>query len=297
MHTSVVTRLAPTPSGYLHAGNAYNFLMNWLTARAAGGRVLLRMDDLDAARVRDEYLDDVFRTLDWLGLDWDLGPTGVDDFKKNWSQTLRTDRYHQTLHRLAHMGLLFACTCSRKTLQGAAVYPRVCNHKNIPLHAPDVAWRLAVDEETHTPFTDAALGDVTFATGRLAGCAVMRRRDAVPAYHIASLTDDVHFGVNHIVRGMDLLPSTALQLHIASLLDEKGFLQTRFWHHALLADAGGNKLSKSAGSTSLRHLRENGYRSVQLLRDFAAWQGIEEAEEVNGLQNLVQIWRQRATHP
>lgn len=292
MDTSIITRLAPTPSGYLHVGNAYNFLLNWLAARAVGGKVLLRIDDLDSARVRDEYLDDVFYTLDWLGLDWDLGPQNVPDFKQNWSQTKRIPAYQNMLKRLAEKNLLFACECSRKMLEGHSVYPRRCNHKQLPLHTADVAWRLAIEELDITTFEDLRLGHVAFETGLQAGCAVMRRRDGVPAYHIASLTDDLAFGVNFIARGMDLLPSTALQLHLAHYLGAESFLKTRFLHHALITDTDGRKISKSAGDTSLKYLRENGMKASELIRAFAHWQGIKMQQEIQTAHGLVDLWNE-----
>lgn len=297
MHPPILSRLAPTPSGYLHTGNAYNFLLNWLAARSTNGRVLLRIDDLDAARVRDEYLDDIFRTLEWLGLDWDIGPTGTDDFKKNWSQTLRAAEYAQTLQCLTEKNALFACTCSRKMLGDAPVYPRVCNAKNIPLDTPDVAWRLHIDETARTVFEDLESGHIIFETGQKTGCAVLRRRDGVAAYHIASLTDDLTFGINYIARGMDLLPSTALQLHIASQLDAQPFLQTRFLHHGLVETADGRKLSKSAGDTSLNALRENGMQPADLLRGFAARQGLNDAHDIRDVYGLAKIWPLREIRP
>lgn len=293
MDSPIVSRLAPTPSGYLHLGNAYNFLLNWLWARAVGGKVLLRIDDLDATRVRDEYLDDVFLTLDWLGLDWDIGPAGVDDFKKNWSQTLRVDDYRNTLKRLIEKNKLFACACTRKLLEGTSMYPRTCNHKNIPLDTPDVAWRLHIDESATSVFRDRLLGPVSFATGKQAGCAVMRRRDGIPAYHVASLTDDIRFGITRIARGMDLLPSTALQLYLAQCLDEPAFPRIQFLHHPLVSDAQGHKLSKSAGHTSLRHLREKGWHAADLIRSFAAWQGLQNADHAQTVNDLCEIWNDK----
>ena len=290
MGLPVISRLAPTPSGYLHVGNAYNFLLNWLSARASGGKVLLRIDDLDSDRVRDEYLDDIFRTLERLGLDWDIGPSSVADFKQNWSQTLRTDEYRKTLARLADRGLLFACTCSRKQLEDFATYPRHCNPKQIPLSTPDVAWRLDMEKIAVDSFEDRLWGHVRFETGAQVGCAVLRRRDAVPAYHIASLTDDLSFGVNFIARGMDLLPSTALQLRLAKLLDEPAFARTVFWHHALVSGADGEKLSKSAGATSLKQGREKGLPVSALLRDFARWTGMEDVTDVQTAADLLPFW-------
>jgi glutamyl-tRNA synthetase len=112
------TRIAPTPSGFLHAGNAVNFLITHELARAARGTLLLRIDDLDAERARPEYLDDIFRSLEWLGIDWDEGPTGPEDFLRNWSQRSRIERYSELLLGLRKGGHLYACECSRKAVPG-----------------------------------------------------------------------------------------------------------------------------------------------------------------------------------
>src|SRR5690606_41399145 len=120
----LVTRIAPTPSGLLHLGNAWSFTLTWLAARAAGGHVWLRIDDLDAARAQDEYLEDIFASLRWLGLDWDSGPRDVADFKARYSQTLRLDRYRAAVETLKAGGHLYACTCTRSQLRGAGpIYP------------------------------------------------------------------------------------------------------------------------------------------------------------------------------
>ncbi|MEZ0610623.1 glutamate--tRNA ligase family protein [Fibrella sp. WM1] len=248
----MLTRIAPTPSGYLHLGNAVNFVLTWLAARQRGGQVLLRIDDLDADRKRPEYVADVFYTLDWLGLDYDLGPSGPDDFEANWSQRHRLARYEATLDRLVAAGAVYACGWSRKQLAELGdTYPAAIRTQNLPLDAPDVAWRFRADDGSDF---------------------VVRRRDGLPAYQIASLTDDIDFGVTHLVRGQDLYDSTRMQRELAerlklgtsspdkSITDPGTFLRAQVWHHPLLLDASGHKLAKSAGSgaagpTSIRAMR------------------------------------------
>ena len=110
-------RLAPTPSGYLHLGNAVNFVLTWLAARQRGAQLLLRIDDSDTARKRPEYVDDIFRAIDLLGLDYDLGPISSSDFEANWSQRHRYDQYVSTLNSLREAGALYACGLSRRELQ------------------------------------------------------------------------------------------------------------------------------------------------------------------------------------
>lgn len=235
-------RLAPTPSGYLHAGNAINFLLNQEAARSQpGARLLLRIDDLDADRKRPEFVQDVFDTLAWLGIGWDEGPRSTGDFEQNWSQHLRLGLYQKLLQKLEKQGLVFACRKSRKDLAPfGGAYPPEFRAQNLPLDVPDVAWRVATPPGF--PMPDF----------------IVRRRDGLPAYQIASLADDVHFGITHIVRGEDLRASTAAQLFLAEKLGLTDFLKIRFWHHPLLTNAEGEKLSKSAGADSLRAMRARG---------------------------------------
>jgi glutamyl-tRNA synthetase len=234
-------RIAPTPSGLLHKGNAINFLLNHRAARQhQDGKLLLRIDDLDADRKRVEYLEDIFETLNWLGIDWDIGPQNVDDFEKNWSQFKRIDLYEATLRNLRASGLLYACQKSRKELDQLAKNPlEHLRNQGLSLDQKNVAWRIK------TPY-DFAMPDF-----------VVRRRDGVPAYQVASLTDDVHFGVTHIIRGQDLEASTKAQRFLAEILNLKAFSSIKIEHHPLVLGDNGLKMSKSKGATSLKFLREN----------------------------------------
>jgi len=127
------SRLAPTPSGYLHLGNACNFLLTWLWIRHLGGELWLRIDDLDQARVRPEYIEDIFQQLDWLGLDTDQGPRSVGELQKTWTQQLRTERYLSALTTLKNTGALYRCICSRRQWQALVGeeghYPGTCRHQ------------------------------------------------------------------------------------------------------------------------------------------------------------------------
>jgi len=226
-------RLAPTPSGYLHAGNVQHFQLIRQAAHSASphARILLRIDDLDAARKRPEYVQDVFDTLHWLGIAWDEGPQDAADFEAHWSQHLRLAHYQEALDALKVTGLLFACGKSRSELASFGEhYPPAFRSQGLSLDDPDVAWRIRTPEGF--PLPDF----------------VVRRRDGLPAYQVASLVDDQLFGVTHIIRGADLEASTAAQRFLASCLGWTGFLQTPVFHHPLLTDAQGEKLSKSAGA-------------------------------------------------
>ncbi len=258
-----LTRLAPTPSGYLHIGNAIGMLLTRRIAKESGARILLRIDDLDSDRVRPEYLDDIFESLKWLGVVWDLGPKDVDDHRRNWSQSLRIDRYFQLLERLRALNVLYGCTCTRAQLRGSHIYPGTCREKNISLDDPTAAWRIAVPEGAQAEVNLIAGGTITIDVSEVIGDVVLRQRPiggkpAMPAYQIASLSDDVESGTTLIVRGADLLPSTAMQLHLAQLLELDGFRSVRFLHHPLVLDPGGRKLSKSEGAFSLKAMRERG---------------------------------------
>lgn len=251
-------RLAPTPSGFLHAGNALNFILNWLVARYHGGSVLLRIDDLDAARKRPEYLLDIRDSLFWLGLDWDEGPGlhGVDfltDFERNWSQYRRMPLYINLLDRLRSQGKLFACAKSRSDLAATgAEYPQAFTEQGLSLDQADVAWRIYSPE----------------LTGSLKHF-IARRRDGIPAYQIASVADDLYFHITHVIRGEDLLESTRAQQYMARQLGEDKFLSINFLHHPLLLDHSGRKLSKSAGDTSLRSIRDTGAGPAEVYRQIA----------------------------
>ncbi len=280
------TRLAPTPSGLLHPGNGLSFIMTWCLARAAGGEVLLRIDDLDKARRRREYLEDIFVTLNWLGLDWDTGPTGVEDFLKNYSQHCRLDLYFDALRQLQAKGLLFACTCSRRQILARSpggLYPGTCRQRHLPFDGAATAWRVRVAPETVVRFREWKQGVRDYDLAEKMGDFVVRQKNGLPAYQVASLVDDLHFGIDFIVRGEDLLPSTAAQVFLAEQLSAKAFLEATFWHHGLLTDPEGGKLSKSKGAGSLREWRLSGRSPETLYRQAAAWLGLTPTGNLTGI--------------
>ncbi|QQR87738.1 MAG: tRNA glutamyl-Q synthetase [Flavobacteriales bacterium] len=262
------TRIAPTPSGFLHAGNGINFSAVWQLAKANNGTILLRIDDLDAERARTEYIDDIFSTLEWLGITWQEGPAGVEDFLKNWSQHQRMEQYEALLNDLRARDLLYACDCSRAQVAAASAdgsYRSTCRTLRKSLDDPNMAWRLKLPPNAAATFHELGNGIVQHAIG--GGDPVVRSRASGaapprPAYHVASLVDDHHFGISTVVRGEDLLPSTALQVHLAEVTGNTAFAQAHFLHHPLSTDAQGRKLSKSAGADALREWRAQG-RSPQ----------------------------------
>ncbi|WP_420457974.1 glutamate--tRNA ligase family protein [Neolewinella sp.] len=239
-----MTRLAPTPSGYLHAGNAANFAANALLAERYGTGLLLRIDDLDRARFRPEYLEDVFAVLDWLGTQPTQGPRDPADFEAHWSQEHRMPLYRDALAHLyrtwltsgaptpADAARLFACPCSRKELaDGRHAYD--CPTAAIPLDRPGVAWRINTRGlPLHDQMPDFAV----------------RKKDGRPSYQLACTVDDLHYGITHCARGEDLRASTAAQSLLSDLLGYPKLEQRiHFVHHPLLRE-GGDKLSKSQGA-------------------------------------------------
>ncbi|MDJ0366571.1 glutamate--tRNA ligase family protein [Hymenobacter sp. H14-R3] len=252
----ITGRLAPTPSGYLHLGNAVNFVLTWLLVRQAGGTLHLRIDDLDRARLRQAYLGNIFEVINWLKVEYDYGPSGPDDFLRHHSQLLHLPAYNYALRRLAlpgaapPPGLLYGSPRSRT---GGATAP-------VPLATPGVAWRARVPAGTTISWADGGQGAVNVSLAAEMPDFVVRKKDGVVAYQLASVVDDLRLGTTLIVRGHDLLPSTAAQLWLAGQVsDLKDFNQNtiQLFHHGLLTDATGQKLSKAtqaAGETGiLRH--------------------------------------------
>ena len=245
----VVARLAPTPSGYLHIGNAVNFVLTWLLTRRASGVLHLRIDDLDRARLRPAYLDNIFRVIDWLGIDYDQGPGGPDDFLRHHSQLLHLPEYNAVLRRLALPGTTLPGTTLRPGLVRASQRTRTNETEAaVPLETPGVAWRAHVPAGTAIAFADAWQGETRVPLGALMPDFVIRKKDGVAAYQVASVVDDLRLGTTLVVRGLDLLPSTAAQLWLAAHLSETAAfnaVRVQFFHHPLLTDAAGQKLSKS----------------------------------------------------
>jgi len=265
--------LAPTPSGYLHLGNAVNFVLTWVLTRRAGGTLHLRIDDLDRQRLRPAYLDNIFRTIEWLGLDYDHGPTGPDDFERHYSQRHHLSEYQHLLDELRHVpGLLYACRCSRTDIQraGGRHDDAGCQAHALPLDAPETAWRAHVPAEIVVTFPDLWQPEPAVPLATEMGDFVVRKKDGAAAYQIASIVDDVRLGTTLIVRGLDLLPSTAAQLWLAAQAASAApFQQVQFAHHALLPGPDGAKLSKSTQASTQRGIIEEA-RSPQVVYAVAA---------------------------
>lgn len=282
----VVSRIAPTPSGLLHKGNACNFVLTWALVRKRNGRLRLRIDDLDAPRVRQEYLDDIFFTLDWLGIDWDEGPTSVEDHLNHHSQQAKIPVYQETIDQIWELGKAFACQCSRKQIKAISLdgqYPETCREIGLDKDTPNTALRICTPQPAQISWKDEMTGEYAISLYHQMRDFVIRRKDQLPAYQIASLVDDLDAGVNMIIRGQDLANSTAAQLFLASILNADTFLKIQWCHHPLLLDSSGQKLSKSKGASAIKILREQGKSPDDIFEQVGKWLGWEDIYQARDL--------------
>ena len=260
------TRFAPSPTGYLHVGNLRTALMNWLIAQKAGGTFILRIDDTDAERSKNEYVDGIKRDLEWLGLTWD----------KVERQSERLDRYAAAADRLREMGRFYEAfetptelDLKRKkqlNMGKPPVYDRAAldlsEDQKAALRAErgDGVWRFKLDQ-ARINWTDGILGEISIDAASVSD-PVLIRADGQVLYTIASVVDDTEMGVTHVVRGSDHVTNTATQIQIIEAL---GGTVPSFAHHSLLTGPQGEALSKRLGTLALRDLREQGVAPMALL--------------------------------
>jgi glutamyl-tRNA synthetase len=261
-------RLAPSPTGLLHLGHARTFWTAQQRARAHKGTLILRNEDLDPARSRPEFTAAMLEDLRWFGFAWQEGPDCGGSFGP-YAQSERRSFYLDALEKLRAAGLLYPCTCSRKDIQSSAraphegddelFYPGTCRpFGNSALRTPNSAfsWRFRVPDGETISFTDAHLGPQQFTAGQHFGDFVVWRHDDVPAYQLAVVVDDAAMQITEVVRGADLLISTARQLLLYRALD---LTPPSFYHCALMTDKSGARLAKRHDALSLRALREQGF--------------------------------------
>lgn len=255
----LVTRLAPSPTGPLHAGNIFAALMAWLFARSTGGSVVLRIEDLDVQRSKACFVDSILRDYQALGLDWDRGP---------FFQQGRDEAYGQAFDLLKRQELVFPCFCSRADLRVASaphaqdrfVYPGTCRDWDDARRAAQTAtlaaqgrapaWRLRVPDKT-VVFDDLVQGVCRCNLATDCGDFVLQRSDGHFAYHLACVVDDAAQGVNCVVRGADLLESSPQQRYLQGLL---GLPEVAYAHVPLVVAADGRRLSKRDGDAALPEL-------------------------------------------
>ncbi len=255
------TRLAPTPSGYLHLGNVFSFAITSFVAKKVGARVLLRIDDMDRGRAEGKYVDDIFETLRFLKIEWDEGPCDKHDLDEKYSQIHRIGLYNEALDRLRNTGKVFACTCSRSQIlanNAKGFYAGTCRNKNIPLDMENVSWRLDTEGASPVSIMDIKGSSHSISLPADMEYFVIRKKDGFPSYQLTSVVDDLFFGIDLVVRGEDLQGSTIAQLYLSRLLPANHFSKVAFMHHPLILGANRQKLSKSAGDTSVQYLRYNG---------------------------------------
>ena len=257
-----VGRFAPSPSGRIHLGNILCCLLAWLSARQKGGKIVLRIEDLDTARCPRKYAQQMIEDLHWLGLTWDEGPV-VGGPDGPYYQSERTALYEEALEKLRGMGLVYPCYCTRAELHaasaphrsdGQAVYAGTCRNltaaeRSAKKRAP--ATRLLVPDEEWS-FTDGHMGSYEENLLRDCGDFLLRRSDGMFAYQLAVVVDDAAMAVTEVVRGSDLLSSTPRQMYLYDLL---GLKAPAFIHFPLLLAPDGRRLSKRDADAGLEDLR------------------------------------------
>lgn len=262
---SVVGRFAPTPSGFLHLGNVFCSLLAWLYAKSSGGKIILRIEDLDPQRCTRENADQLAKDLEWLGLTWDEGAYASPNSER-YFQSKRSDIYAQYFAQLEQEELVYPCFCSRAELHaaeaphlsdGRVLYAGTCRKLTHAERAAKAqkrapAYRLKV-EDALISFVDGHFGEQSYNLAEESGDFIVRRSDGVFAYQLAVTIDDALMGITQVIRGCDLLSSTPMQLYIYQLL---GFTPPAFCHIPLLVDATGRRLSKRDGDLEIAALRK-----------------------------------------
>ncbi len=292
-------RLAPSPTGYLHVGHARTFFTAYQRARDAGGALVFRMEDLDPDRSRSLYAEAAIEDLRWLGIRWHEGPDRGGPHGP-YVQSKRRGIYLDAWRRLMHDGHIYPCQCSRKDLQAALsapherpgrttaaqrsdklepwddepVYPGTCRDQfgyapqlpgptGVEMESPDGRnWRFRVRDGQAVEFDDLNLGRQRFVAGGDFGDFVVWRRDGVPSYQLACVADDAAMGITEVVRGADLLKSTARQILLNRAL---GFPDPQWYHCLLVVDHNGRRLAKRHDALSLRSLRQRGLTPMNIL--------------------------------
>ncbi|MBB3056794.1 glutamate--tRNA ligase family protein [Mucilaginibacter gotjawali] len=278
------TRLAPTPSGFLHLGNILSFIITATLARKTGAKILLRIDDLDQLRVNQSFIRDVFDSLNFLEIPWDEGPRDSAAFESGYSQIHRMGLYEEALRQLAGDGKVFACTCSRKQLINTGKCS--CINLQIPLDFENAAWRLITDNKQLAIKSITGEGIPTELPVEMRNF-IVKKKDGFPAYQLTSVIDDLFYGIDLVIRGEDLWTSTIAQHQLAIALGKDQFAGLAFCHHPLLKAPNGLKLSKSSGATSIKYLRENGKTPADICMLIAA--NLNLNETVNSWQELGKI--------
>lgn len=282
----VVGRFAPSPTGRLHAGNLFAAVVAWAWARRHGGRMVLRIEDLDRDRSKPEFVDAIMRDYERMGLTWDEGP---------FFQSDRTEAYEEAYRSLEREGLLYPCFCTRADLHAASaphpgerfVYPGTCRHLSASERAERAAlrrpaWRLSVSDET-VSFVDAFQGPFRQSLSHECGDFVVRRADGAFAYQLAVVVDDAAHGVTSVVRGYDLLSSTPQQVYLQRLL---GLESPVYGHIPLVVAESGRRLSKRDRDAGIEELFERFGSAEAIVGHMAALAGLIGEERPLSVEEL-----------
>ena len=288
-HITPRGRFAPSPSGYMHLGNAFSVLLSWLSIRSANGEFLLRFEDLDDRCLKSEYRESIIEDLHWMGIDWD-GEVLV--------QSTRSDVYEAAFKRISRCANVYPCFCTRADLHAASaphasdgtpIYAGTCygmskidasehaktRNPSLRLHVPD----------TYISFCDAHMGPYEQNLKYECGDFVVRRSDGVFAYQLACVCDDIASGVTQIVRGSDLLSSTPRQMYLYELL---GAEVPEYCHHPLLIAPDGRRLSKRNADLELQRIRNRGTSAEELIGVLAHYAGLLEQTQPVKVSELIE---------
>ena len=291
-----IGRLAPSPTGAQHLGNARTYLLAFWSARRQNARLILRIEDINSPRVKPWATQQATDDLHWLGIDWDEGPD-VGGPNAPYIQTEREESYQQALQSLIDRGLVYPCTCSRKDIAAAAdaphaddhitVYPGTCATWQLGDPLPTTGtycWRFRTRSEP-IELDDRMAGRITRVPGTDLGDFPVTRKTGEPAYQLAVVVDDIGMGVTEVVRGDDLLTSTFWQLELYDALDAT---PPRFAHVPLVVGADGHRLAKRHGDTRLSHYRQQGVTSRQVIAWAARSAGLAGLEESPSHADLIE---------
>lgn len=298
MMRRIISRLAPSPSGYLHLGNAWSFVICWLICRSMNGELILRIDDLDPERSRSNFINSIIEDLHWLGLDWDKGPE--QECGNFYFQSRRSHFYNTALEQLQSMGKLYPCFCSRRELRMLANAPHLgecekgqpcpCSSLSIEQVKEKLSEgrKFALKFKTDSlmlSFHDLIYGRKEYSCTDYGGDFALKRSDGVFSYQLASAVDDALMGVNLVVRGNDLLESCPRQILI---LKNLGYEIPQFAHLPLILDHKGERLAKRHSGLSIRALREQGKTAEDILGLIAYWAKIHSLPEPASISDILQ---------
>jgi glutamyl-tRNA synthetase len=287
-------RLAPSPTGAQHVGNARTYLLAWLAARARGGQVVLRMEDIDSPRVKQGAAEQAVDDLRWLGLEWDEG-LDVGGPHGPYVQTERVELYRAALERLKAAERVYPCTCTRSDVEAAASaphvgqegprYPGTCARRNVADASKfgAVAWRMRASDVLRE-MDDLVRGTQRCNVANELGDFVVAKADASPSYQLAVVVDDFAMGITDVLRGDDLLPSAFRQVEVYEFF---GWQPPRFAHVPLVVGPDGRRLAKRHGDTRLATLRSEGVTAERLV-GLLAWScGLIDRREAVEARELV----------